>query len=298
MTYSIIGFDTEAGEIGIGVQSRWFHAGQDVAWIKPGVGAVCTQAFTEPSYGPGALELLRAGRAPEDALAELTGDDPGRDVRQVAIADLAGRFAQHTGSRCVAAAGHVVGTNCCAQGNMLASDGCWGAMVETFETSRGSLAERLIDALDAAESEGGDARGRQAARLLVRRAQPTGAPWSDRIVDLSVVDHPQPLVELRRLFELRGAYDRLSHALELAGTGDLGAAVAEIEAATALAPDDDQIAFWRSTMLGGAGRPSDAVAASQQAVRAHPGWTDYLRSCVEAGLVPPQALALAQAPTI
>src|SRR5262245_20167582 len=297
MTYSIIGFDTEACEIGIGVQSRWFHAGQDVAWIEPGVGAVCTQAFVEPSYGPGGLDLLRAGRSPAEALDELTAADQGRDVRQVAIGDLSGRFAQHTGSRCVSAAGHVGGVSCCAQGNMLASDACWGAMVAAFEATGGPLADRLLAALDAAESEGGDARGRQAARLLVRPSQPTGSPWSDRVVDLGVVDHPQPLGELRRLLDLHRAYRGLSHALDLAGSGDLAAATAEIDAAASLAPDDDQIAFWRSTILGGAGRRGDAVAAFRQAIRAHPGWPDYLRSCVEAGLVPPQALALADAPT-
>lgn len=296
MTYSIIGFDTEAGEIGIGVQSRWFHAGQDLAWIEPGVGAVCTQAMTEPSYGPGGLELLRAGRSPAEALEQLTAADPGRDVRQVAIGDLTGRFAQHTGSRCVASAGHAAGENCCAQGNMLASDACWGAMVAAFEASDAPLADRLLAALDAAESEGGDARGRQAARLLVRPSQPTGSPWSDRIVDLSVVDHPQPLVELRRLLALHRAYRRLSHALDLVGAGDVASAVAEVDAAAASAPDDDQIAFWRSTVLGASGRPGDAVAAFQSAVRAHPGWPQYLQSCVDAGLLPPQVLSLAQAP--
>ena len=293
MTYSIIGLDTETGEIGIGVQSRWFHAGQDLAWVEPGVGAVCTQAFTEPSYGRDGLELLRAGRTPADALHELKAADGGRDVRQVAIGDLAGRFAQHTGSGCVAAAGHVAGTDCCAQGNMLASDACWGSMVATFEASPGPLADRLLAALDAAEREGGDARGRQAARLLVRRSQPTGAPWSDRVVDLGVVDHPRPLVELRRLLELRRAYDRLSRALDLARAGELESAAAEVDAAAALAPEDDQIAFWRSTILAGVGRPGEAVAAFQRAVRAHPGWPEYLQSCVDAGLLPPQALALA-----
>src|SRR5262249_43442218 len=130
MTYSIIGRDPETGSLGIAVQSRWFHAGQDLAWIEPGVGAVCTQAVTEPSYGPGGLDLLRAGRDPAQALGELTAADGGRDLRQVAIADADGHFAQHTGARCVAAAGHVTGEHCCAQGNMLASDTCWGAMVE------------------------------------------------------------------------------------------------------------------------------------------------------------------------
>src|SRR5262249_16281356 len=158
MTYSIIGRDPAAGEIGIAVQSRWFHAGQDVAWVEPGVGAVCTQALAEPAYGKRGLELLRSGTTPEQALAELTSEDPGRDVRQVAIAHLHGRVAQHTGAACVAAAGHTTGAECCAQGNMLASDGCWGAMVDAFEGTAGTLADRLLAALDAAEREGGDAR--------------------------------------------------------------------------------------------------------------------------------------------
>jgi uncharacterized Ntn-hydrolase superfamily protein len=294
MTYSIIGRDPAAGEIGIAVQSRWFNAGQDVAWIEPGVGAVCTQAMAEPAYGQRGLELLRSGSAPEEALETLVSEDPGREVRQVAIADLRGRVAQHTGAACVTAAGHTTGADCCAQGNMLASERCWEAMVEVFESTGGALADRLLAALNAAEREGGDARGRQAARLLVSRAESTGIPWQDRVFDLQVVDHPEPLSELQRLVSVKRAYDHLGRAFELA-RGNAGGAADEADAAHQLAPADDQIAFWQAMMLAGAGRLDEAVAAFSQAVQAHPGWPDYLRNCVAAGLVPPEAQALADA---
>jgi uncharacterized Ntn-hydrolase superfamily protein len=292
MTYSIIGHDFAEGEIGIAVQSRWFNAGQDVAWIEPSVGAVCTQAIVEPAYGRRGLELLRSGSTPEQALATLASEDPGRDVRQVAIADLGGRFAQHTGGACVAAAGHSTRAECCAQGNMLASEHCWDAMVDAFEGTVGALADRLLVALDAAEREGGDARGRQAARLLVCRAESTGLSWQDRVFDLQVVDHSEPLLELRRLVNVKRAYDHLARAFDLAGR-DAAAAAEEADAAHELAPADDQIGFWRATMLAGAGRLDEAVAAFREAVRAHPGWPEYLRNCVAAGLVPPEAQALA-----
>jgi uncharacterized Ntn-hydrolase superfamily protein len=292
MTYSIIGRDPAAGEIGIAVQSRWFNAGQDVAWIEPGVGAVCTQAITEPAYGQRGLDLLRSGRTPEQVLATLTADDPGRDIRQVAVADLGGRFAQHTGAACVAAAGHTTRAECCAQGNMLASEHCWDAMVDAFESGAGTLADRLLAALDAAEREGGDARGRQAARLLVRRAESTGTPWQDRVFDLQVVDHSEPLLELRRLVDVNRAYDHLGRAFDLAGR-DAAAAAEEADAAHRLAPADDQVAFWRATLLAGAGRLDEAVAAFREVVAAHPGWPEYLRNCIAAGLVPSEAQALA-----
>ena len=292
MTYSIIGRDPATGATGIAVQSRWFHAGQDLAWIEPGVGAVCTQALTDPSYGPRGLALMREGRSPADALAEATAADDGREVRQVAYMDAEGNVAQHTGAACVEAAGHVVGRDCCAQGNMLARDTCWHAMVDAFADAAGDLTDRLLAALESAEREGGDARGRQAARILVRPARATGVQWEDRIVDLSVIDHPDPVPELRRLVDVRRAYDRLGSALDHARSGDHEAAADEADRAHRLAPDDDQIAFWRATILGAAGRTDDAAEALRAATAAHPGWPDYLRRCIDAGLLPPEAGAL------
>jgi uncharacterized Ntn-hydrolase superfamily protein len=292
VTYSIIGRDPATGATGIAVQSRWFNAGQGLAWIEPEVGAVCTQALTDPSYGPRGLELMREGRSPADALAEAVAADESREVRQVAYMDASGDVAQHTGAACVQAAGHVVGRDCCAQGNMLASDTCWHAMVDAFADTAGDLTDRLLAALDAAEREGGDARGRQAARILVRPGKATGVPWEDRLVDLYVIDHPEPVPELRRLVDVRRAYDRLGTALDHARSGDHAAAADDADRAHVLAPDDDQIAFWRATILGAAGRTDDAAASWLQATAAHPGWPEYLRRCIVAGLLPPEARAL------
>jgi uncharacterized Ntn-hydrolase superfamily protein len=175
---------------------------------------------------------------------------------------------------------------------MLASERCWHAMVDAFEGTVGALADRLLVALDAAEREGGDARGRQAARLRVSRAESSGLPWQDRVFDLQVVDHSEPLLELRRLVNVKRAYDHLGRAFDLAGR-DAAAAAEEADAAHELAPADDQIGFWRATILAGAGGLDEAVPAFREAVRAHPGWPEYLRNCVAAGLVPQEAQALA-----
>lgn len=281
--------------MGIGVQSRWFHAGQDLAWIEPGVGAVCTQAILDPTYGPRGLELMRAGQSAAQALDELTGADEGRDIRQVAFADAEGRFAQHTGAACVAAAGHVAGRDCSAQGNMLARDTCWGAMVEAFAAADGDLTDRLLAGLDAAERDGGDARGRQSAAILVRPAQASGLPWQDRIVDIRVADHGDPVPELRRLVTVKRAYDHIGHAFDLVRRDEIGAAAEEVDAARALAPADDQIMFWGATILAGAGRTEDAAQAWREAVRVHPPWPEFLERCVAAGLVPAEAAGLAEA---
>lgn len=295
MTYSIIGLDPDAGEIGIAVQSRWFHAGQDLAWIEPGVGAVCTQAFMNPEYGPRGLELMRDGQSAADALAAAVAADDGADLRQVAMADAAGAFAQHTGAKCVAAAGHATGARCCAQGNMLTRDSCWGAMIEAFEADERPLTGRLLAALEAAEREEGDVRGRQAARILVHRGERATSPWEERVIDLQVVDHPEPVPELRRLVTVKLAYDQLNRALTLSEEGDLAAAAEAIDSARSLAPADDQIAFWGATVLGGAGRIDDAIAAMREATHANPRWPEFLERCVAAGILPPEVAPLAGA---
>ncbi len=199
MTYSIVARDPETGNLGVAVQSHWFSVGTVVTWAESGVGAIATQAFAEPAYGPRGLALMRLGVDPATALAALTGADPDRSRRQVALVDTGGRVAVHTGYQCIEAAGHVTAEGVSCQANMMRGPSVWPAMLEAYHESRGDLADRLMAALDAAEAAGGDLRGRQSAAMLVVNATSSGQPWRDRIVDLRVDDAADPLSELRRL---------------------------------------------------------------------------------------------------
>ena len=202
MTYSIVARDAESGELGVAVQSQAFNAGAAVAWARPGAGAVATQSFTDRRYGYRGLELLAAGEAPQAALDALRETDELEDLRQVALLDGRGASAQWTGAHCVRCAGHVAGDGWAAQGNMLAAE-AWHAMGAAFEASRGTLAQRLMAALEAAEEAGGDWRGRGGAGIVVVPSE--GEPW-ERVIDLRVEEGGDSLVELRRLLERAEGY--------------------------------------------------------------------------------------------
>lgn len=240
MTYSIVGRDPETGQLGVGVQSQSFNTGAVCPWAQPGVGAISTQSFSDRRYGYRGLELLAAGRPPQEALDELLEPDSERELRQVGFIDASGRTAQWTGAHCISECGHASGENWAAQGNMLAAD-AWHAMGAAFASTTGSLAQRLLAALEAAEAEGGDWRGRGGAAIIVVAAE--GEPW-ERVVDLRVEDRSLP--ELRRLLELDEAYANdkpellpgtdatVARAFVAARAGDVEAArraVAELEAA-------------------------------------------------------------------
>jgi uncharacterized Ntn-hydrolase superfamily protein len=206
VTYSIVAWDPGANELGVAVQSCAFNTGAACAWALPGVGAVATQSFTERGYGPRGLASMQAGTSPREALDALLAEDDLRDVRQVAFVDRDGMTAAHTGSGCIAHCGDLQGPGFSAQGNMLRSDDVWPAMADAFAAASGTLAERLLGALDAAEAAGGDFRGRQAGGLVVVTAE--DAPSHERVFDLRVDDHPEPLAELRRLHRMAAGYRR------------------------------------------------------------------------------------------
>ena len=209
MTYSIVARDPATGELGVGVQSQAFNTGAAVPWARPGIGAVATQSFTDRRYGWRGLELLAEGASPEDALARLRADDEQIELRQVGILAADGRSAQWTGADCVAEAGNARGENWIAQANMVASPRVWEAMGEAFAEAAGSLAERLMTALEAAEAEGGDWRGRGGAAVLVVPGE--GEPW-ERVVDLRVEEGDGSLIELRRLLTRALGYRAANHA--------------------------------------------------------------------------------------
>jgi uncharacterized Ntn-hydrolase superfamily protein len=279
-TYSIVARDPVTGMLGVAVQSHWFSVGPIVPWAEPGVGAVATQSVVEVSYGPGALELLRAGAAPADALAQLVAADPIGDGRQVAVIGADGRVAIHTGASCIPFAGHASGEQVCCQANMMASDTVWPAMLAAYEASAGApFAERLLAALDAAEAEGGDVRGRQSAALLVVPAE--GPRW-ETAVSLRVEDHPEPLIELRRLLVLHDAYTLADQGDELSGLARHDEAAALYRRAAELAPQSDELRFWAGLGAAQAGDLDTGLKDVRAAIAIHPGWRDLL------GRIPPE----------
>lgn len=202
-TYSICGCDLESGQWAVATQSRFLAVGSIVPWAEPLVGAIATQSYANPRYGPDGLALLREGLPAEEVVARLTEADDGRSQRQLGVVDSAGRGASYTGEGCHAWAGGRVGRCYAAQGNILVSSETVDALAGTFEATAGEpLAERMLDCLDAAQAAGGDSRGQQSAALLVVGSEQGYAGLSDTFVDLRVDDHERPLTELRRLYEL------------------------------------------------------------------------------------------------
>ncbi len=288
-TYSIVARDSVSGQLGVAVQSHWFSVGPIVPWARPGVGAVATQSLVDPAYGPLGLELMAMDKTAREALTALLAGDAGAAVRQVAMVDAEGNVAVHTGERAIAAAGHHAGAQYSVQANLMDRGSVWPAMARAYESAEGDLAERLLAALEAAESEGGDLRGRQSAAILVVSAEDTGRPWVDRVFDLRVDDHPEPVAELRRLVRLARAYHKLNEGDELVTAGDLEAAMDAYRAATGLVSDEatgGEAPFWVGVTLAGEGREEEAVPYLQRAQAQNARWVDLLRRLPASGLMP------------
>jgi uncharacterized Ntn-hydrolase superfamily protein len=200
-TFSIVGFDPQTGDLGVAVQSKFLAVGAVVPFARAGVGAVATQSWANTSYGPRGLDLLAAGKSPEEAIAALTGADDRPEQRQVGIIDAQGRSASFTGPNCFSWAGGMTGPNFAAQGNILVGEDTVRALTETFQQAQGSLAHRLVEALAAGQRAGGDSRGQQSAALLVVREAGGYGGFNDRMIDLRVDEHPQPITELARLLD-------------------------------------------------------------------------------------------------
>jgi uncharacterized Ntn-hydrolase superfamily protein len=285
-TYSIVARDAATGELGVAVQSHWFSVGSVVPWAEPGVGAVATQSFVEPAYGPLGLDAMRRGRSAREALDERLAADPSPDVRQVAYVDALGRVAVHTGARCIPGAGHRAGEGYAVQANLMLTGDVPQAMARAFEQAAGPLAERMLVALEAAQAAGGDVRGKQSAALLVVRAQPSDKPWTDRLIDLRVEDHASPLAELRRLVELHRAYGLMNEGDEAMAAGDTARALARYAAAESRFPDNDEFVFWHGVTLVTNGRLEDALPLFERAFRMNPSWMLVVPRLAERGHLP------------
>jgi uncharacterized Ntn-hydrolase superfamily protein len=275
-TYSIVARDPESGELGVAVQSHYFDTGSVVPGAEPGVGAVATQAFVEISYGPRGLDLMRGGKSAPEALRELLPQDAGREFRQVAMIDSSGRVAAHTGARTIAYASHVVGENFSVQANMMLTDTVPAGMAKTFSEAKGDLAERLLAALDAAEDAGGDIRGRQSAALVVVEGSKAISRWA-KLFDVRVDDHPEPLRELRRLVQLKRAYNHNGAGDLALRRGEFDKAFAEYARSSELAPDNIELAYWRGLALADAGKIDDGIGILREVFAKDRRWIELTK---------------------
>ena len=275
-TYSIVARDPETGEMGVAVQSHWFSVGSLVTWGEAGVGVVATQSLIDVSYGPLGLALMKAGRSAPQALAALKVADPHPEIRQVAMIDANGNVAAHTGEKCIPDAGHIVGENFSVQANLMLNRKVWPAMAEAYRNTQGDLADRMLAALEAAQSVGGDIRGQQSAAILIVKGESTGQPWADTVMELRIEDHPAPVQELKRLVRVHRAYQHMNRGDLAIEQGDVEAALREYSAAEALFPGNVEMKFWHAVSLVNAGRVEDSLPLFKEIFAADRNWAILL----------------------
>jgi uncharacterized Ntn-hydrolase superfamily protein len=256
-TYSIVAVDSITGQIGAAVQSHWFSVGSMVTWAEAGVGAIATQSFVNPAFGPEGLKLLKAGKSPTDALNMLLAQDEGKQFRQVALIDARGNSVAHTGQKCIPEAGHTSGKYYSMQANLMNKNTVWAAMEHAFLNTQASLAERMVAALEAAEKEGGDIRGKQSAALLVVAGSSSGEIWKDRQIDLDV-------------------------AVE---KGDEQAALKEYSAAEKLQPDNLEMQYWHAISLLNLGRYEAAYKILVIVFAKDPNWRELTPRLIKPGIL-------------
>ena len=286
MTDSIVARDKDTGELGVAVQSHYFQVGPVVPWAIAGVGAVATQSMVNISFGPLGLDYMSAGYSAEDALRALLAGDSQPEARQVALVDASGKVAAHTGAKCIPAAGHRTGDGFSVQANLMEKDTVWDAMFEAYTSTNAPLAERLLAAMDAAEAEGGDIRGKQSAAMLVVTGRPTGRSWEDRTIELRVEDAPDPLVELRRLVRVKRAYMAVNEADRLEEAKDLEGATRKLREAVELAPEMVEICFWGGLTMVQAGQADEGYGLMARAVAKDKRWIETLRRLVAVDRLP------------
>lgn len=318
-TFSIVARDPVTGEMGAAVQSHWFSVGSNVIWAEAGVGAVATQSFIDPSYGPLGLALMKAGKSAPDALRGLLTGDEGRDVRQVAFVDRIGNIATWTGKKCTPAAGQrtssggqdsynmpvstdpltpagqfTAGKDFSTEANLMSNDQVWPAMAKAFEESKGDLAERMLVALEAGQAVGGDIRGRQSAAIIIVKAKSSGKPWADKVFDLRVDDAAEPIKELRRLVTLQRAYNHMNAGDAAVEKGDHELALKEYSTAEDIVTKAEgvlpsrlaEMIYWHAVELVNINRVDESLPLFKRAFSLEKGWIELTPRLPKVGLLP------------
>ena len=297
-TFSIVAYDQQSGQIGVAVQSHWFSVGSIVSWAEAGVGAVATQSLVNVSFGPRALESLKKGYSPQKTVEELVNADEGRDFRQLAVIDAKGRVATHTGEKCIADAGHIIGKNYSVQANMMLNKEVVPAMSKAFEQSSGPLAERMVAALQAAQKAGGDIRGQQSAAIIIVRVKSTGKFWEDRLIDLRVEDHPNAVKELARILAVFRAYEHMNKGDLAIEKGDEKTALQEYAAAEKMFPNNTEMKFWHAVALVNIGKVDLALPIFKKIFAEDKNYIELTRRIVSNGLLKADEATLQNITTI
>lgn len=285
-TYSIIARDSATGEMAVGVQSHWFSVGNAVSWGEAGVGVVATQSFTNKSFGIRGLALLKDGKTASESLEFLLRDDEGREFRQVAIIDSKGTVAAHTGKNCIDYADHITGEGFSVQSNMMLTNTVCSSMAKAYRKSAGKpLAERIVLALQAAQKSGGDIRGKQSAALLVVAGKADGKPWDERLIDLRVDDHREPLLELERLLKVQRAYEHMNAGDLFVEKGDMLGAMSEYNKAMKQFPGNLEMQYWTAITLANNKKMTEAFKMLRKIYAKDPNWRELTRRLPKAGLL-------------
>ena len=285
-TYSIVAYDAETGEIGAAVQSHWFSVGSLVIWAEPGIGAVATQSFVRIDYGPLGLKAMADGEDPAAIMKKLTQNDQGQAVRQVAMVDAKGRVAGHTGANCIDFACDKQGKGYSVQANMMLKNTVCEAMSKAFEATKGSLARRLMAAMEAAQNEGGDIRGKQSAAIKVVKAAKQNNPWEGVVMELRVEDHPHPIKELNRLVGIHEAYEFMNKGDIALENKEVTKAMEYYSQAVNRLPDRVEPIFWQAVNLVNIGRTDAALPLFRRVFEKDKNWRLLIPRIAKVGLIP------------
>ena len=285
-TFSIVARDPKTGEMAVAVQSHWFSVGTVVAWGEAGVGVVATQSFVNKSFGMRGLDLLKQGKSPQEAMDILLSDDAGKEVRQVAILDINGRVATHTGKNCIDAAGHINGENFSVQANMMLNDKVWPAMASAWNKyEKLPIAERIMEVMNAAQSAGGDIRGKQSAVLMVFASKKSNEPWNDRLIDLRVDDSKEPIKELNRLLQVHRAYEHMNQGDLYIEKNDMPNAMKEYNAAMKMFPENVEMKYWTAITLANNKEVNKALPMLKEIYKKDANWRELTKRLPKVGLL-------------
>ena len=284
-TYSIVAKDPKTGNLGVAVQSNWFAVGSLVSWAEAGVGAIATQSFVNASFGPEGLKLLKQGKSAKETLDILIAKDSGRDFRQVAVIDINGNTAVYTGKKCIEAAGNHNEKNFSVQANMMKKASVWPVMAKKYKEAKGVFADRLLQALEAAQNQGGDIRGKQSAAILIVKAKATGKPWEDTVLRLQVDDHTSPLKELRRLYNVHLAYNHMNKGDHYVEKNDIDNALTEYSSAQRMFPNNVEMKYWTAVALANAKRLDEAIKIFKSIFTGNKNWKILTKRIRDNGLL-------------